>query len=83
MTQFVDIFNLVSCYRRYEASIEDRFGDKDSGPGFLVDWVRRYPLEKGIVKFTPEMLNRKMSECFEIFARDNPAIKGLVFDDAL
>ena len=83
VTHFIDIFNVVACYRRYEAMLEDKFGDKDHGPEFIASWVRNYPHNKGIVKFSAELLNRKTSESFFFFARNNTSVKGLIFDEAL
>lgn len=80
---FVDLFNLVSFYRRYEAVIAEEGAGKDEGPEFISKWVRTYLEHKGIMKMTSEMLNRKNSEYFYRFARKNPSIKGLVFDSSL
>lgn len=63
--------------------LEDKFGDKDSGPEFIATWVRNYPRNKGLVKFTADLLNRKTSESFFYFAKSNTSVKGLIFDDAL
>ena len=80
---FVDLFNLVSFYRRYEVLIAKEGKDKDSGPEFICKWVRSYLDHKGIMKMTTEMLSRKSSEYFFFFANKNPSIKGLIFDESL
>lgn len=40
--RFVNIFNLVSCFRGYESTVAERYGDIDSGPDFIQKWVRNF-----------------------------------------
>ena len=33
--KFIDIFNVVACYRRYENMLEEKYGKNDTGPEFI------------------------------------------------
>ena len=82
MEIFVDLFNLISCFRTYEAKIAERGGD-ESGPQYIPDWVRSYIEHRGIITFTSEILTRKNVEYLIYFTEENSAIKGIVFDENL
>ena len=85
MEIFIDLFNLISCFRTYEAKIADHGGDKDSesGPQYIPDWVKSYTEHRGIITFTNEILMRKNVEYMIYFTEENSAIKGIVFDESL
>ena len=80
---FVNLFNLISCFRTYEAKITDEGGDIGSGPQFIPYWVRTYTEHRGQLEFTSEILNRKNIKYLMYFAENNPAIKGLIFRESL
>lgn len=80
---FINLFNLISCFRRYQATIIDEGGDKDSGPQFISDWVRSYFSNEGIMTLPSEILKAKLIKYLLWFGEKNPSIKGLIFDDAL
>ena len=81
MEIFLNLFNLISSYRSYEAKIINDGRDKESGPEFFPRWVRTYTEHKGIMTFTAEILSRKNLEYLVYFGDNNPAIKGLIFNE--
>ena len=80
---FVNLFNLISCFRIYEQKITDEGGDIGNGPQFIPNWVRTYTDHRGQLEFTVEMLNRKNIKYLMYFAENNPAIRSLIFGEAL
>lgn len=80
---FVSLFNLISCFRNYEAEIAED-GDKvDDGPEYIPNWVRTYMDHRGVLEFTEEILNLKNVKYLMYFAENNSAVRGLVFGEDL